>query len=74
MIFQVGCLTCNKHIAVVRGCCVGCVAKHRKAIAKGKTTWAALEVQGLALAAKPKNIGRVVFKSLVKRAKDTVAE
>jgi hypothetical protein len=48
------CLTCRERAAATRGCCNRCYERHRSAVRAGKTTWAALEAEGLALPAVPR--------------------
>ena len=53
----VGCLTCHERVARTRGCCTRCHTRHKKAVAQGKTTWAALVAVGLVLPAQPQGAG-----------------
>jgi hypothetical protein len=41
------CLACKERAAICRGCCIRCHGRHRKAVQRGQTTWAALEIAGL---------------------------
>jgi hypothetical protein len=43
------CLACRERVPRTRGLCERCHGRARKAIARGETTWAALEARGLAL-------------------------
>ena len=52
----VGCLACQERVARTRGCCTRCYSRHKNAVTRGKTTWAALVAAGLALPAQP--VGR----------------
>ena len=47
------CLTCHERLAQLRGVCPRCYKRHTKAVAGGKTTWAALEAAGVILPAQP---------------------
>jgi hypothetical protein len=47
------CLACRERLARTRGNCPRCYSRHKKAVAQGKTTWAALEAAGLVLPARP---------------------
>jgi hypothetical protein len=51
------CLTCRARLARSRGNCPRCYTRHKKAVARGKTTWAALEAAGLVLPARPQGEG-----------------
>jgi hypothetical protein len=57
VITPIHCLTCRARIARSRGCCGPCLARHRKAVAEEKTTWADLEARGLALPVRPMGAG-----------------
>jgi hypothetical protein len=45
------CLSCRERAAHLRGVCDRCYTRHRIAVARGLTTWADLERQGLVLPA-----------------------
>ena len=51
------CLTCRKRVCVTRGCCERCYGRHRRAVARGKKTWAELEAAGLTLPVQPPGKG-----------------
>ena len=53
----VGCLACHERVARTCGCCTPCYTRHKKAVAQGKTTWAALVAVGLVLPAQPLGAG-----------------
>ena len=45
------------HVCVTRGCCERCYGRHRRAVARGKKTWAELEAAGLTLPVQPPGKG-----------------
>ena len=47
------CLACRERLAHLRGVCPRCYTRHKNAVARGETTWAALEAAGLVLPAQP---------------------
>jgi hypothetical protein len=53
MTVPVSCLTCRERVARTRGVCPRCYTRHKLAVARGETTWAALEAAGLVLPAQP---------------------
>jgi hypothetical protein len=42
------CLYCKQRFAFTRGNCPACYSRHQYQIAKGRTTWEALQAQGKA--------------------------
>jgi hypothetical protein len=42
------CLCCKQRFAFARGNCAACYSRHQYQIAKGLTTWEALQAQGKA--------------------------
>jgi hypothetical protein len=51
------CLTCRERLAHARGACGRCHSRHKKAVARGQTTWADLEAAGLVRPAAPAGSG-----------------
>ena len=51
------CLACRERVAHLRGVCPRCYTRHKNAVARGETTWAALVAAGRALPAQPAGRG-----------------
>jgi len=46
------CLACRERLAHLRGVCPRCYTRHKNAVARGETTWAALVAAGAVLPAR----------------------